>query len=51
MPQFSAAAAAINNYVVEAVDAQEALDTIFDMVKADLQNADAYEVANISEVI
>lgn len=47
---FSAQASAHMMYTVQADDKDQALDLMFDMIKEDLPDADAYEVGHIVEV-
>lgn len=47
---FSAQAAAFMHYTVQADDKEQALDLMFEMIKEDMPDADAYEVGHIIEV-
>ena len=50
MPTFSGRGQAIANYTVVADDKEQALDFLFDMVREDFPDAEAYEVFHIKEI-
>ncbi len=47
MTLYSGTASAIMSYTVEADDKEQAIDFIFDMIKEDMPDADAYDVGGV----